>query len=138
MNGWPCHDLAQLNFAFPIQAGWQDHIHHIKLFLLSLVLCAIEIDIERINMATVRTSANEVQVDEIIYTFSDAGVADVFESCIATTGDIVHCTKDQVAIHMRPADPSKLMSEVKQPDWKPENYERNEAANYGRPFNKAE
>jgi hypothetical protein len=83
-------------------------------------------------MATIRVTPNEVQVDEIIYTFSDAGVADVFESCVATTGDVAHCIKDQVAIHKRPADPGKLMSAVKDPDTKPENYERNEAANYGR------
>lgn len=54
-------------------------------------------------MATVRIAPNEVQVDEIIYTFADAEVADMFESCVATTGDATHCAKDQITLHKRPA-----------------------------------
>lgn len=81
-------------------------------------------------MATVRISPNEVQVDEIIYTFADAGVADVFESCVATTGDVTHCAKDQIALHRRPADPGKLISEV-EPDAPMENWDRNEAPDRG-------
>lgn len=61
-------------------------------------------------MATIRVSPNEVQVDEFIYTFSDAGVADEFESCVATTGDVTHCVKDQATLHTRPADPGKAAS----------------------------
>lgn len=82
-------------------------------------------------MAMVRIAPNEVQVDEIIYTFADAGVADVFESCVATTGDVAHCAQDQIALHTRPADPGKLMSEVavRQPD----NWDNNEAPHRGQP-----
>ena len=77
-------------------------------------------------MATIRIAPNEVQVDEIIYTFADAGVADVFESCVATTGDVTHCVKDQIALHRRPADPGKLISEV-EPERPSDNWDRNEA-----------
>jgi hypothetical protein len=54
-------------------------------------------------MATVRIAPNEVQVDEVIYTFADAEVADIFESCVATTGDVTHCAKDQITLDKRPA-----------------------------------
>jgi hypothetical protein len=77
-------------------------------------------------MATVRVAPNEVQVDEIIYTFADAGVADVFESCVATTGDVLHCAKEQIALHKRPADPGKLIAEV-EPVPPIENWDRDEA-----------
>lgn len=82
-------------------------------------------------MATVRITPNEVQVDEIIYTFADAGVADVFESCIATTGDVAHCVKDQVALHKRPADPGKLIEDV-EPVPPTDNWDREEAPHQGR------
>lgn len=62
-------------------------------------------------MATIRVAPNEVQVDEIIYTFADAGMADEFESCVATTGDVTHCVKGRTMIHRRPADPDKPISE---------------------------
>lgn len=82
-------------------------------------------------MKTIRVAPNEVQVDEIIYTFTDSGVADVFETCISTTGDVYHCTKDQMAMQRRPADPGKLMSDI-EPHRPPEPYDRNQAHNYGR------
>jgi hypothetical protein len=82
-------------------------------------------------MATVRITPNEVQVDEIIYTFADAGVADVFESCVATTGDVAHCVKDQVALHKRPADPGKLIEEV-EPVPLSDNWDRDEAPHHDR------
>jgi hypothetical protein len=77
-------------------------------------------------MATVRVAPNEVQVDEIIYTFADAGSADVFESCVATTGDVIHCAKEQVALHKRPADAGKRIAEV-EPIQPGENWDRDEA-----------
>jgi hypothetical protein len=52
-------------------------------------------------MATVRTATNEVEVDSIIYTFSDAEVADLFEACVATTGDVAHCIKGQLVLNRR-------------------------------------
>lgn len=81
-------------------------------------------------MAMIRIAPNEVQVDEIIYTFADAGVADVFESCVATTGDVLHCSKNQIALHKRPADPGKLISDVEhvQPL---ENWDRDESRQHG-------
>lgn len=81
-------------------------------------------------MAMIRIAPNEVQVDEIIYTFADAGVADVFESCVATTGDVAHCVQNQIALHRRPADPGKLISDV-EPVRPPDNWDRNEAPHKG-------
>lgn len=55
-------------------------------------------------MANIRISPTEVQVDDIIYTFEDAGVADDFEACVATV-DVSHCTQKHVALGQRNAHP---------------------------------
>ncbi len=54
-------------------------------------------------MATVRIATTEVQVDEMIYTFSTPDRADAFEACVATV-DLVHCERDHAPIGMRAAD----------------------------------
>lgn len=81
-------------------------------------------------METRRVSPNEVQVDKLIYTFADSGVANVFESCIASSGDIERCSKEQIALSRRPADPGETMREV-EPIRPAENFDRNEGANQG-------
>lgn len=63
-------------------------------------------------MATVRITPTDVQVDEMIYTFSDADIADSFESCIATTGDVAHCMKEQVVTGSRPTAPAERLQAI--------------------------
>ena len=53
-------------------------------------------------MATIRVSPNEVQVDDIIYTFESSGVADDFEACVATV-DVGHCETQCVPVGKRDA-----------------------------------
>ncbi len=54
-------------------------------------------------MATVRIATTEVQVDDIIYTFSSTDRADAFEACVATV-DLSHCETDHTPVGRRPAD----------------------------------
>jgi len=53
-------------------------------------------------MATVRKSPNEVQVDDIVYTFDDVQHADAFEACAATI-DVSHCLTDHPPSSQAPA-----------------------------------
>jgi hypothetical protein len=63
---------------------------------------AAGITFKRGNMATVRVSPTEVQVDNIIYIFESSGVADDFEACVATV-DVGHCETQYLAIGKRDA-----------------------------------
>lgn len=63
-------------------------------------------------MATVRITPTDVQVDEMVYTFSDADAADSFESCIATTGDVSHCMKGEVVTASRPTAPTERLQAI--------------------------
>jgi len=44
-------------------------------------------------MATVRLTPTEVQVDQVIYVYENAGQADAFEACVAAL-DVAHCVLD--------------------------------------------
>lgn len=55
-------------------------------------------------MANIRISPTEVQVNDIIYTFESAGVADDFEACVATV-DVSHCEQKHLSVDRRPAHP---------------------------------
>ena len=55
-------------------------------------------------MPNIRISPIEVQVDETIYTFESAGVADDFEACVATV-DVSHCESRCMSVGKRRAHP---------------------------------
>jgi hypothetical protein len=59
---------------------------------------------ESITMPNIRISPTEVQVDDTIYTFESAGVADDFEACVATV-DVSHCVSKYLSIDKRSAHP---------------------------------
>lgn len=80
-------------------------------------------------MQTVRVSPTEVRVDALIYSFTDPSVADVFESCLAATGDIDACAKEQIAMSRRPADPGATMADV-EPIRPVDNFDHNLAAGH--------
>jgi hypothetical protein len=52
-------------------------------------------------MPTIRLATNEVQVDDLIYTFGSPDHADAFEACVATV-DIAHCEINHVPLGKRP------------------------------------
>lgn len=55
-------------------------------------------------MPNIRISPTEVQVDETIYTFESAGIADDFEACVATV-DVSHCEARYLSVDKRRAHP---------------------------------
>jgi hypothetical protein len=55
-------------------------------------------------MPNIRISPTEVQVDETIYTFESAGVADDFEACVATV-DVSQCESRYLSVDKRSAHP---------------------------------
>lgn len=55
-------------------------------------------------MPNIRISPTEVQVDETIYTFESAGIADDFEACVATV-DVSHCEARHTSVDKRRAHP---------------------------------
>ena len=55
-------------------------------------------------MANIRISPTEVQVNDIIYTFEIAGMADEFEACVATV-DVSHCEQKHLSVGRRSAHP---------------------------------
>lgn len=58
-------------------------------------------------MATIRKTPKQVQVDDTIYTFERAQLADAFEACVATV-DAAHCLKDYPAVSQVPAASAEL------------------------------
>ena len=55
-------------------------------------------------MPNIRISPTTVQVDETIYTFDNADVADAFEACVATV-DVSHCESRYPSVDKRRAHP---------------------------------
>ena len=55
-------------------------------------------------MPNIRISPTEVQVDQTIYTFESADVADEFEACVATV-DVSHCETRYPSVDKRRAHP---------------------------------
>ena len=56
-------------------------------------------------MAAIRISPTEVQAHGVVYTFTDADVADDFEECINTSG-AHYCEQEHRPVSKRLADPN--------------------------------